>query len=90
MGYQNFSNKIDLFNYLNSVIDKSWILKKDGVFKKKHYPYFYNGSYKQLLEIVLSRFTIAKIASKVTVISPTEYMKIFDKSGIDLTKYNGL
>ena len=60
------------------------------VFLKKRYPYFYNGSYKQLLEIVLSRFTIAKIASKVPAISPTEYMKIFDKSGIDLTKYNGL
>ena len=48
------------------------------------------SSDKQLLELVLSRFTIAKIASKVTAISPTECVKIFDESGIDLTKYNGL
>jgi hypothetical protein len=44
----------------------------------------------RLLELVLSRFTIAKIASKVTAISPTDCMKIFDESGIDLTKYNGI
>ena len=38
---QKFSNKIDLFNYLNSGIDKSGNLKKEGGFKK-HYPTFYN------------------------------------------------
>ena len=48
------------------------------------------SSDKRLLELVLSRFTIAKIASKVTAISPTDCMKIFDESGIDLTKYNGI
>ena len=41
MKYQNFSNKIDLFNYLNSGIDKSGNLKKEGGFKK-HYPNFYD------------------------------------------------
>jgi hypothetical protein len=45
---------------------------------------------KLLLELVLSRFTIAKIACKVTAISPTDCMKIFDESGIDLRKYNGI
>jgi hypothetical protein len=41
MEYKEFSNKIDLFNYLNSGIDKSGNLKKEGGFKK-HYPIFYN------------------------------------------------
>ena len=45
---------------------------------------------KLLLELVLARFTIAKIASKVTAISPTDCVKIFDESGIDLSKYNGI
>ena len=48
------------------------------------------SSDKRLLELVLARFTIAKIASKVTAISPTDCMKIFDESGIDFTKYNGI
>jgi hypothetical protein len=41
MKYQDFSNKIDLFKYLNSGIDKSGNLKKEGGFRK-HYPSFYN------------------------------------------------
>ena len=48
------------------------------------------SSDKRLLELVLARFTIAKIASKVTAISPTDCIKIFDESGIDLSKYNGI
>lgn len=44
----------------------------------------------RLLEMVLSRFTIAKIASKVTAISPSECIKIFDESNVDLSKYNGI
>lgn len=48
------------------------------------------SSDKRLLELVLSRFTIIKIASKVTALSPTDCMKIFDESGIDLSKYNGI
>lgn len=43
-----------------------------------------------LLVLVLARFTIAKIASKVTAISPTDCMRIFDESNIDLSKYNGI
>ena len=45
---------------------------------------------KLLLELVLARFTIVKIASKVTAISPTDCVKIFDESGIDLSKYDGI
>lgn len=48
------------------------------------------SSNKRLLELVLARFTIAKIASKVTAISPTDCIKIFNESGIDLSKYNGI
>ena len=48
------------------------------------------SSDKRLLELVLARFTIAKIASKVTAISPTDCMKIFNESDIDLSKYDGI
>lgn len=48
------------------------------------------SSDKCLLELVLARFTIAKIASKVTAISPTDCIKIFNESDIDLCKYNGI
>ncbi len=48
------------------------------------------SSDKRLLELVLARFTIAKIASKVTAISPTDCIKIFNESNIDLCKYNGI
>ena len=41
MKYQDFSNKNDLFNYLDSGIDKSGNLKKEGGFRK-HYPSFYD------------------------------------------------
>ena len=48
------------------------------------------SSDRRLLELVLARFTIAKIASKVTAISSKDCIKIFDESGIDLSKYNGI
>ena len=48
------------------------------------------NSDKRLLELVLARFTIVKIASKVTAISPTDCVRIFDESGVDLSKYNGI
>ena len=82
-----------------------WILKKninenkDNSFIKRHLDALNScvikdgniiGSDKKLLELVLARFTIAKIASKVTAISPSDCVKIFDESGIDLTKYNGI
>ena len=41
MKHQEFLNKMDLFNYLNSGIDKSGNLKKEGGFRK-HYPIFYD------------------------------------------------
>ena len=41
MEYKEFSNKKDLFNYLNSGVDKSGNLKKEGGFRK-HYPTFYD------------------------------------------------
>ena len=44
----------------------------------------------RLLELVLSRFTITKIASKVTAISPSDCLKIFDEANVDLGKYNGI
>lgn len=48
------------------------------------------SSDKKLLELILARFTIAKIASKVTAISPSDCIKIFNESGINFDNYNGI
>lgn len=85
----------NMFNTLDRCISES----KEDNFVKRHLCAINScivednkiiSSDNRLLELVLSRFTIAKIASKVTAISPTDCMKIFDESGIDLTKYNGI
>ena len=39
----------------------------------------------RFLQLVLDRFTIAKIAPKVTALSPKTLLKILDESGIDLS-----
>ena len=85
----------NMFQTLDRCIDE----KKEDSFVKRHL-YALNSciiengkiidSDKKILELVLARFTIAKIASKVTAISPTDCMKIFDESDIDLTQYNGI
>ena len=81
------------------VLDKSINENKYNNFVKRHLNalnscVFENNkiisSDKQLLEMVLARFTIAKIASKVTAISPTDCLKIFEESGVDLSKYKGI
>ena len=81
------------------ILDKSIGNDKNDSFIKRHINalnscIIKNGqivsSDKRLLELVLSRFTIAKIASKVTAISPSDCVKIFNESGIDLSKYNGI
>ena len=85
----------NMFKTLNRCIEEN---KEDSFVKRHLYALnsciIENGkiinSDKRLLELVLSRFTIAKIASKVTAISPTDCMKIFDESGINICDYNGL
>ena len=81
------------------ILNKSISENKDDSFVKRHLDALNScviedgniiSSNKILLELVLARFTIAKIASKVTAISPTDCMKIFDESGINLCKYNGI
>ena len=85
----------NLFQTLDRCINES----KEDSFVKRHLCVINSciiennkiiSSDKRLLELVLARFTIAKIASKVTAISPTDCMNIFDESGIDLSKYNGI
>ena len=80
-------------------LDKCICENKDYSFVKRHLDAINScviennkiiSSDNRLLELVLARFTVAKIASKVTAISPTDCMKIFDESGIDLSKYNGI
>lgn len=81
------------------ILDKSISENKYDSFVKRHLVSINScviqdgeiiSSDKRLLELVLSRFTIAKIASKVTAISPTDCVKIFDESGIDIIKYKGI
>ena len=43
------------------------------------------NSTKRFLELILNRFTIAKIAPKVTALSPDVAKKIIDDSGIDIS-----
>ena len=72
-----------------------WILKKDYPdFRKSHIDEFlkceiHNNeitkSTKRLLELILNRFTIAKIAPKVTALSAPTFEKIIEESGIDLS-----
>lgn len=85
----------NMFWILDRCIDNN----KDDNFVKRHLNALYScvvedgkivSSDKKLLELVLSRFTVAKIASKVTALSPSDCIKIFNESGIDLSKYNGI
>ena len=80
-------------------LDKCICENKDYSFVKRHLDSINSceiennkiiSSDNRLLELVLARFTIAKIASKVTAISPTDCMKIFDETDVDLSKYNGI
>ena len=80
-------------------IDRCIIENKEDSFVKRHLNALNScivendkivSSDKRLLELVLARFTVIKIASKVTAISPSDCMKIFDESGIDLSKYDGI
>lgn len=40
----------------------------------------------RFLELILNRFTIAKIAPKVTALDPSTVMRMIDESGIDVSK----
>ena len=80
-------------------LDKCICENKDYSFVKRHLDAINScviennkiiSSGNRLLELVLARFTVAKIASKVTAISPIDCMKIFDDSDINLSKYNGI
>ena len=80
-------------------IDRCIIENKEDSFVKRHINALNScvvenntivSSDKRLLELVLARFTVAKIASKVTAISPSDCAEIFDESGVDLSKYNGI
>ena len=80
-------------------LDKCICEDKDYSFVKRHLDAINScviennkiiSSDNRLLELVLARFTIAKIASKVTAISPTDCLKIFDETDVDLSKYNGI
>lgn len=71
------------------------MLNYDDKFKRRHIKEFFLckiennriiSSRKQFLERILDRFTIAKIAPKVTALSSKELKRIIDESGIDISK----
>ena len=57
---------------------------------KKAFDMAKEGNISMLTSLVLTRFTVAKIAPKVTALSPTTWIKIINDSGIDLGKYAGI
>lgn len=44
-----------------------------------------NGNYSKLKEVVLTRFTVAKIAPKVTALMPSAFERILEESKIDIS-----
>lgn len=83
--------------YIRKAVDNLfYILKKDYPdFRKKHIDEFMKceihdnritASTKRLLELILNRFTIAKIAPKVTALSCSTFEKIIEDSGIDISR----
>lgn len=71
------------------ILKKCIVERKEENFVKKHLyafqEYKVNNNPDILLRYVLARFTIAKIAPKVTALSPIEMLKIIDESGIDIS-----
>lgn len=74
----------NLFKVYNHCVKENkypnFIQKIDKAFK----------SDKGIARVVLERFTIAKIAPKVTALSKNEMLRILRESGIDLSKYKGV
>lgn len=90
-------NDADLLS--QAVNNMFWILNKS--LKEGRYQEFIDrhddafslalaGYVNDLLQLVLTRFTVAKIAPKVTALSPTQLLKVINDSDIDLAKYNGV
>ncbi len=78
--------------YLKKAVDNLfWILNKSIYIGPKFYPEFaasvkrgFEAGGVALCRCVLTRFTVAKIAPKVTALSPTKFVTILDQSGIDI------
>ena len=74
---------------LIKAIDNLYDMLRKGIFDytdwvKKVQNAFYKMN-NEILEIVLYRFTIAKIAPKVTALMPTAFVDIIEKSNIDIS-----
>lgn len=72
---------------LFKILKKCILENKDDAFVLRHKVAFenYDGDISSLLELVLNRFTISKIAPKVTAISKSTMLKIINNSNIDLS-----
>ena len=70
------------------ILDKSIKENKYEDFVEKHRKEFKNfkkGDKLRLMQLILFRFTVVKIAPKVTALKATDMLKIIDESGIDLS-----
>lgn len=56
----------------------------DGIYNC-FYEAYENGNYELLAKAILIRFTVAKIAPKVTALMPSAFERILDKSNIDIS-----
>lgn len=76
-------------NNLYWILNKSIKEDKYKDFVEKHRKVFEgfrkNGKNEELLTLVLNRFTVAKIAPKVTALRACDMLKIIEESGIDLS-----
>lgn len=80
------------YEYIQKAVDNLfWIVNKS--IKEQKYETFVKRIEKafkkydiSLYREILNRFTIAKIAPKVTALKPTTMLKIIEESGIDLTQ----
>lgn len=59
----------------------------DGIYNC-FYEAYENGNYELLAKAILTRFTVAKIAPKVTALSPSAFERILEESKIDIS--NGI
>lgn len=99
VGADNVSPKEawNIDSYLIKAINNLFTVYKNSK-SNNEYPLFTNrvenifrrGNYDEIAKLVLTRFTIAKIAPKVTALSSNTMLNILKETNIDLSQYGGV
>lgn len=83
-------------NYIRKAVNNLFKITQTSLYNNKYksftdniYKYFYEayelGNFEPLAKAVLVRFTVAKIAPKVTAIKASDVLRIIENSGIDIS-----